>query len=76
MHLIVFNFEQTEEILFIGEAIKKSGNHFYKKEEYQKARGKYKKALKYLNKLHEINNLSPDQDKRNVTLELNLLLNR
>ncbi|UYV78225.1 PPID [Cordylochernes scorpioides] len=58
------NFEQVESILEAAEIIKGAGNHFYKKEDYVKAGAKYKKALRYLNKIEEDKGgeLSPEEE--------------
>lgn len=85
-----------ETVIQVGEDIKSSGNLFFKKEDFITAGIKYKKALRYLNKLHEPMeeakigdnktavapttlptpvDLTPDQEKRLLQLELNCLLN-
>ena len=82
-----------EMVLRVGEQIKGSGNVFFKKEDYVNAGSKYKKALRYLNKLHDSSeesdndlntspkqlapppDLTPDQEKQLLQLELNCLLN-
>lgn len=66
---------KVEEILQIGEKIKSSGNLYFKKEDFVNANRKYKKALRYLNKLHE-SDMSDEMEKRILSLELPCLLNR
>jgi hypothetical protein len=66
---------QIDHILQIGEHIKGSGNSYFKNEDFVNANHKYKKALRYLNKLHD-NDLNDDVTKRVVSQELPCLLNR
>jgi hypothetical protein len=66
---------KVEEVLQIGEKIKSSGNFYFKKEDFVNANRKYKKALRYLNKLHE-SDMSDEIEKRILSLELPCLLNR
>jgi len=75
------NLRDYNTIVSIGEKIKASGNLYFKKEEFILAGSKYKKALRYLNKLHDDHEdgsaptLSLEQEKRLLQLELNCLLN-
>lgn len=71
-----FNFKSVLEVCQIGEAIKNSGNHYFKQEKFKEAVAKYEKALRYLNRLHEneemIGNLS---EEKLTSLEVPCLLN-
>jgi hypothetical protein len=60
---------KVEEVLQIGEKIKSSGNFYFKKEDFVNANRKYKKALRYLNKLHE-SDMSDEIEKRILSEEL------
>ena len=81
-------------VIQVGEDIKSSGNMYFKKEDFVTAGMKYKKALRYLNKLHEPCeentfgegrsppttlptpiDLTTEQEKKLLQLELNCLLN-
>ena len=67
--------EQIDNILQIGDKIKSSGNLYFKKEDFINANRKYKKALRYLNKLHD-NDLNEETEKKVLSQELPCLLNR
>lgn len=69
-----FDFHNIDAICSIAQAIKVAGNIFYKREDYVRANLKYKKALRYLNKLHE-QDISPEVEQRLLTLEMPCLLN-
>ncbi|RWS29765.1 Peptidyl-prolyl cis-trans isomerase D-like protein [Leptotrombidium deliense] len=66
---------KIESVLEIGQKIKSAGNHFFKNEDYVKAKSKYKKALRYLSKFHESGDLSKEDEQSVVSLELPCLLN-
>ncbi|CAG2104645.1 unnamed protein product [Medioppia subpectinata] len=68
------DFTSIDQILQIGEKIKTAGNMCFKNEDIVNANSKYKKALRYLNKLHD-NDLNDDITKRVVAQELPCLLN-
>ena len=59
----------------MGEKIKSSGNMYFKSEDFVKANRKYKKALRYLNKLHD-SDLNEEIEKKVLSQELPCLLNR
>ncbi|XP_054163987.1 peptidyl-prolyl cis-trans isomerase D-like [Oppia nitens] len=65
---------QMEKVLEIGDKIKISGNLYFKNEDFVNANRKYKKALRYLNKLHD-NDLNDETEKRVLNQELPCLLN-
>lgn len=73
---LFFALFQFPEIYRIAEGIKTSGNKFFKSEQYVKANFKYKKALRYLNKLHENENITPEIEQRLLAVEIPCLLNR
>lgn len=59
-----------DQVLDASEKIKSAGNDFFKKEDYVTAGVRYKKALRYLNKLGE-----SSKGEKSLTLELQCLLN-
>ncbi|GIX82467.1 peptidyl-prolyl cis-trans isomerase D [Caerostris extrusa] len=69
------NFKDIDHILYVAGQVKISGNAFFRKEDYITANMKYKKALRYLNKLHEINEVDYDLEKRLNTVVLPCILN-
>ena len=66
---------QIDDILKVGEKIKSSGNVYFKNVDFINANRKYKKALRYLTKLHD-NDLNEETEKRVLSQELPCLLNR
>lgn len=70
--IVCFQFDQVVEA---GQKIKISGNYHFKKENYTLATNKYKKALRYLNRLHDGEEMSSEQEKRLLELQANCLLN-
>lgn len=60
----------------VGEQIKSSGNIYFKKEDFVNAGRKYKKALRYLNKLHDSNEMTEEIEKKVLNAEVPCLLNR
>lgn len=62
----------------VGEKIKLAGNFYFKKADYVTAGVRYKKALRYLNKLHDGNVIEKgdEVEKKLLELELQCLLNR
>lgn len=69
------NFKEIDQVLQIAEQIKSSGNTFFKKGDFVAANMKYKKALRYLNELHEVNEANSDLVKRMNSLVLPCILN-
>lgn len=69
------NFTQVDNILQVAEKIKQSGNFYFRREDYINANMKYKKSLRYLNKLHEANDLSKEEDKKISDVVLPCILN-
>ncbi|GIY43398.1 peptidyl-prolyl cis-trans isomerase D [Caerostris darwini] len=69
------NFKDIDHILWVAGQVKISGNAFFRKEDYITANMKYKKALRYLNKLHEVNEVDYDLEKRLNTVVLPCILN-
>ncbi|CAN8033166.1 unnamed protein product [Ixodes persulcatus] len=70
-----FDFTDIENIMCVAEKIRQSGNHYFRKEDFVKAHSKYKKALRYLNKLHEVNELSKEQESKIAAVVLPCILN-
>ncbi|KAK8787714.1 cyclophilin 40 isoform X3 [Amblyomma americanum] len=70
-----FDFSNIEHIMCVAEKIRQSGNHYFRKEEYVSANAKYKKALRYLNRLHEVNELSKEQESKIAVVVLPCILN-
>lgn len=69
------DFTEIDGILNVAEKIKQSGNHYFRREDYVRANSKYKKALRYLNRLHEVNDLSKEQEGKIVMVVLPCILN-
>ncbi|XP_054722519.1 peptidyl-prolyl cis-trans isomerase D-like [Uloborus diversus] len=69
------DFSEVDLVLKVADKIKLSGNIYFRKEDYVNANMKYKKALRYLNKLHETNEASPNVEKRMNVLVLPCILN-
>ncbi|GBN90778.1 Peptidyl-prolyl cis-trans isomerase D [Araneus ventricosus] len=69
------DFKDIDHILWVAEQVKMSGNAFFKKEDYVTANMKYKKALRYLNKLHEVNEEDTELEKRLNAVVLPCILN-
>ncbi|KAL3211954.1 hypothetical protein MRX96_008212 [Rhipicephalus microplus] len=69
------DFSNIEHIMCVAEKIRQSGNRYFRKEEYVSANAKYKKALRYLNRLHEVNDLSKEQESRIASVVLPCILN-
>ncbi|XP_076368141.1 peptidyl-prolyl cis-trans isomerase D-like isoform X2 [Tachypleus tridentatus] len=69
------HFTQIEKVLQISEMIKRSGNLYFRKQDYVMAHVKYKKALRYLNKLQEVNDLQKDEEKKVIAYVLPCILN-
>ncbi|XP_064482272.1 peptidyl-prolyl cis-trans isomerase D-like [Ornithodoros turicata] len=69
------DFTEIDYVLIVAEKIKQSGNHYFRKEDFVRANSKYKKALRYLNKLHEVNDLSKEQETQIVVVVLPCILN-
>lgn len=59
----------------MGQKIKLSGNYHFKREDYTRATSKYKKALRYLNRLHDEVAMNEEQEKKLLQLQANCLLN-
>ncbi|KAM7290115.1 peptidyl-prolyl cis-trans isomerase 7 isoform X2 [Ixodes scapularis] len=70
-----FDFTNIENIMCVAEKIRQSGNHYFRKEDFVRAHSKYKKALRYLNKLHEVNELSKEQESKIAAVVLPCILN-
>lgn len=67
---------QFDQVVEVGQKIKMSGNFHFKKENYTLATTKYKKALRYLNRLHDEGvDMTADQEKKLLELQANCLLN-
>ncbi|XP_055928639.1 peptidyl-prolyl cis-trans isomerase D-like [Argiope bruennichi] len=69
------DFKDIDHILWVAEQVKLSGNGFFRKEDYVTANMKYKKALRYLNKLHEVNEVDAELEKRLNAVVLPCILN-
>ncbi|GFS41653.1 peptidyl-prolyl cis-trans isomerase D [Trichonephila inaurata madagascariensis] len=69
------DFKDIDHILWVAEQVKISGNSFFRKEDFITANMKYKKALRYLNKLHEVNEVDEVLEKRLNALVLPCILN-
>ncbi|XP_037568923.1 peptidyl-prolyl cis-trans isomerase D-like isoform X1 [Dermacentor silvarum] len=69
------DFSNIEHIMCVAEKIRQSGNYYFRKEDYVSANAKYKKALRYLNKLHEVNELSKEQESKIASVVLPCILN-
>ncbi|KFM57362.1 Peptidyl-prolyl cis-trans isomerase D, partial [Stegodyphus mimosarum] len=69
------DFKDIDHILWVAERIKLSGNIYFKKEDFVTANMKYKKALRYLNKLHEVNEANTELEKRMNALVVPCILN-
>ncbi|XP_042897020.1 peptidyl-prolyl cis-trans isomerase D [Parasteatoda tepidariorum] len=69
------DFNDIDEILCIAEKIKWAGNIYFKKDDYYSAVRKYKKSLRYLNKLHELHENVPNLDKRTSPIVVPCILN-
>lgn len=70
-----FDFSNIEHIMCVAEKIRQSGNHYFRREDYILANAKYKKALRYLNRLHEVNELSKEQESQIAVVVLPCILN-
>ncbi|XP_023224831.1 LOW QUALITY PROTEIN: peptidyl-prolyl cis-trans isomerase D-like [Centruroides sculpturatus] len=69
------DFTQLDAIVQIANAIKSSGNIYFNKEDFVTANLKYKKALRYLNRLHEVNDLKKEEEKKLSSIVLPCILN-
>lgn len=69
------DFSQIEAIKEVAEKIKSSGNSYFKRGDYELAARKYKKALNYLNRIHDTNELSGDDENKIVAITLHCILN-
>lgn len=70
------DFNQKELVKEVAENIKATGNKYFKQQDYIEANRKYKKALRYLNRLHEVNeDIDKDEDKNVVNVVLPCILN-
>lgn len=69
------DFMQLDAIIQVANDIKSSGNIYFNKENFVTANLKYKKALRYLNRLHEVNDLKKDEEKKLSSIVLPCILN-
>ncbi|KAG8198691.1 hypothetical protein JTE90_015515 [Oedothorax gibbosus] len=69
------DYKNIENTLWVAEQIKMSGNFFFKRQDFVTSNMKYKKALRYLNKLHEANEIDPSLEKSLNALVLPCILN-
>lgn len=66
---------QFASVFPIGEFIKNTGNVLFKAERYVEANGKYEKALRYLNKMHD-GDITEEIEQQLLAIEVPCLLNR
>lgn len=69
------DFKDINDIKEIAEKIKVSGNAWFKKGDYETADKKYKKSLRYLDKLQEINELTHEEEQSINVIILPCILN-